>query len=67
MSDIELFLAVLIRGAARWEPFSHSKNSGEICVRGVRYPVDLDETSLPKEEFSENLREALAKSCGIIL
>lgn len=46
LTTAELFLAAICAGVARWETFSTGQ-SGEVCVRSMRWAVRLTSRGLP--------------------
>jgi hypothetical protein len=47
MSDHTLVARALALKVARWEPFSGSSTTGELCFGGIRYGSNLDEFGVP--------------------
>ena len=57
-----LLLRAMVAGKARWEPFAGDASKGEVCVGGMRYSTELDETGCPL--VHEALSSALYKEVG---
>jgi hypothetical protein len=58
-----LLLSAIVRGLARWEAFPGGDGrKGEVCVGGLRYATELDETGCPV--IQPHLYAALAKAEG---
>lgn len=56
-------LHAIIHGHARWEWFSlESRDSGELCFGGMRYPLEVDREGLPV--LTDHVRNQLMKHVG---
>jgi hypothetical protein len=60
--DHALFASAIAAGVIRWEMFDGKKDSGEICVNGLRWATQLDEFGVPV--LTQNTRAAIAKAKG---
>ncbi len=60
--DHALFASAIAAGCIRWEMFEGRKDSGEICVNGLRWATQLDEFGVPI--LTQNTRDAILKAKG---